>query len=165
MNINVHIFSLFPHLQLTDLFSLTFLPVTQFKSCPTTHLYRRRGERMYCSYSFTTSALDGVSGQHHARPRFTPGERTPGTHCTRGWVGPRAGLDTEARGKILSPLPGIEHRSSRRQVHSQTQYWLSYPEHNAKYNVRQTMWFSHRGFFVLGAIDPYNWYTVVENTC
>jgi hypothetical protein len=27
------------------------------------------------------------------------------THCTGGWVGPRAGLDTEATGKILSPLP------------------------------------------------------------
>jgi hypothetical protein len=35
------------------------------------------------------------------RPRFNPGERTPGTHCTGGWVGPRAGLDTQARGKIL----------------------------------------------------------------
>jgi hypothetical protein len=31
------------------------------------------------------------------RPRFTPGERTPGTHCTGGWVGPRAGLDTEEK--------------------------------------------------------------------
>jgi hypothetical protein len=31
------------------------------------------------------------------RPRFSPGERTPGAHCTGGWVGPRAGLDTEAR--------------------------------------------------------------------
>jgi hypothetical protein len=39
-------------------------------------------------------------------PRFTPGERTPGTHCTGGWVGPRAGLDTEARGKILCPCQG-----------------------------------------------------------
>jgi hypothetical protein len=28
------------------------------------------------------------------------GERTPGTYCTGGWAGPRAGLDTEARGKI-----------------------------------------------------------------
>jgi hypothetical protein len=37
---------------------------------------------------------------------FTPGERTPGTHCTGGWVGPRAGLDTEARGKILCPRRG-----------------------------------------------------------
>jgi hypothetical protein len=40
------------------------------------------------------------------RPRFTPGEGTPGTHCTGGWVGPRAGLDTEARGKILCPRRG-----------------------------------------------------------
>jgi hypothetical protein len=35
------------------------------------------------------------------RPTFSPGERTAGTHCTGSWVGPRAGLDTEARGKIL----------------------------------------------------------------
>jgi hypothetical protein len=33
--------------------------------------------------------------------RFTPGESTPGTHCTGGWVGPRAGLDIEVRVKIL----------------------------------------------------------------
>jgi hypothetical protein len=32
------------------------------------------------------------------RPRFTPGERTPGTHCTGGWVGQRL-EDTEVRGK------------------------------------------------------------------
>jgi hypothetical protein len=35
------------------------------------------------------------------RPRFTPRERTPGTHWTGGWVGPTAGMDTEARGKLL----------------------------------------------------------------
>jgi hypothetical protein len=40
----------------------------------------------------------GVSGQHHA---LTPGKGSLGTHCTGGWVGLRAGLDTEARGKIL----------------------------------------------------------------
>jgi hypothetical protein len=40
------------------------------------------------------------------RPRFTHGERTPGTHCTGGWVGPRSGLDTEARGKTLCPCRG-----------------------------------------------------------
>jgi hypothetical protein len=34
-------------------------------------------------------------------PRFTPGERNPGTHCTGGWVGLRAGLDTEAKRTIL----------------------------------------------------------------
>jgi hypothetical protein len=63
------------------------------------------------------------------RPRFSPGERTPGTHCTGGWVDPRAGLDTEARGKILSPLLGIEPRSPSRPARSQTLYWLSYPVH------------------------------------
>jgi hypothetical protein len=40
---------------------------------------------------------------------------TPGTHCTGGWVGPRAGVDTEARGSN----PG-------RPVCSQTLYWMSY---------------------------------------
>jgi hypothetical protein len=34
------------------------------------------------------------------RPRFSHGERTCGTNCTGGWVGPRAGLDTEAKGKF-----------------------------------------------------------------
>jgi hypothetical protein len=63
------------------------------------------------------------------RSRFTPGERTPDAHCTGGWVGPRAGLDTEVRGKILLPLPGIEPRSPGRPVRNQTLYWLSYPTH------------------------------------
>jgi hypothetical protein len=69
-----------------------------------------------------------VSGQRHAppRPRFTPRERTPDTHCTVGWVGPRADLDTEARGKIFLPLPGIEPRSPGRPARSQTLYCLSY---------------------------------------
>jgi hypothetical protein len=31
-------------------------------------------------------------GQRHALAAFYPQER-PGTHCTGGWVGPRAGLD------------------------------------------------------------------------
>jgi hypothetical protein len=52
------------------------------------------------SYSFSILALDG--GEWSAsRPgrAFTPGERTPGTHCTGGWEGPIAGLDTEVREK------------------------------------------------------------------
>jgi hypothetical protein len=55
-----------------------------------------------------------------SRLRFIAGERTPGTHWTGGWVGPRAGLDTEARGKILSPLPGVEPRLLGRPARSQT---------------------------------------------
>jgi hypothetical protein len=74
----------------------------------------------YSSYSFLTSALDGLSGQRHAPAALYPRERTPGTHCTGGWVGPRAGLDTEAGGKILSPLSGRETRSPGRPARSQT---------------------------------------------
>jgi hypothetical protein len=33
-----------------------------------------------------------VGGQRHAPAALPPGNR-PGTHCTGGWVGPRAGLD------------------------------------------------------------------------
>jgi hypothetical protein len=44
-------------------------------------------------------------------------------------VGTRVGLETEATGKILLPLPGIEPRSPSRPVCSQTLYWLSYPAH------------------------------------
>jgi hypothetical protein len=65
--------------------------------------WRYMGDRRYSSYSYLTSALDGgVSGQRHAPAAlYPPGERTPGTHWTGGWVGPRAGLDTGARRKIL----------------------------------------------------------------
>jgi hypothetical protein len=59
------------------------------------------------------------------RPRFSPGERTHSTHCTGGWVGLRAGLNTGATGKILSPLPGIEPRSPRRTARSRTLYWAT----------------------------------------
>jgi hypothetical protein len=58
-------------------------------------------------YSFLTSALDGVSGQRHAPAALYPRERTPGIHQRGGWVGLRAGLNTEARGKTLLPLPGL----------------------------------------------------------
>jgi hypothetical protein len=43
-------------------------------------------------------------------------------------VGPRAGMDTEAREKkIFLLLPGIEPRLLGPPVRSQTLYWLSYP--------------------------------------
>jgi hypothetical protein len=86
---------------------------------------------MYSSYSFSISALDG--GEWSAsRPgrALPPAKGPPGIHFTGGWVGLRAGLDTEARGKILLPLPGIEPRSSGRPSRNQTLYWLSYPAHH-----------------------------------
>jgi hypothetical protein len=75
------------------------------------------GEGKYSFYSFTTSALD--VGEWSA-------ERTPGTHCTGSWVGPRAGMDTEVSIKILSHLLGIEPRSPGRPARSQTLFWPSY---------------------------------------
>jgi hypothetical protein len=71
--------------------------------------------------------------------RFSPRERTPGTHRTGGWVGPRAGMDTEGRGKILSPLPGIQPQSPGRPACSHTLYWLSYP---ALYLIMQQMFYA-----------------------
>jgi len=45
-----------------------------------------------------------MSGKLHAPCRPTPGVRAPGTHCRRGWVGPRADLDALAkRIEILDP--------------------------------------------------------------
>jgi hypothetical protein len=38
------------------------------------------GEEEYSSYSFFTSALDGVSSQRHALAALYPGERSPFTH-------------------------------------------------------------------------------------
>jgi hypothetical protein len=65
----------------------------------------------------------GVSGQRHAPGcALVPGKGLPGTHSTGGWVGLRPGLDMEARGKILSPLPGIEPRLPGSPACSQTLY-------------------------------------------
>jgi hypothetical protein len=69
-----------------------------------------------------------VSGQRHAPAAlYPPGEKTPGTHCTGRWVGPRAGLDTRGYRKNSLPLPEIEPRSPGRPVRSQTLHCLSYP--------------------------------------
>jgi hypothetical protein len=81
------------------------------------------------------------------RLRFTPRESTRGTHCTGGWVGPRASLNTEARGKILSPLPGIEPRSPGRPSRSQTLYSLSYPGCAAIRKIIVTLFVKHGDIF------------------
>jgi hypothetical protein len=77
---------------------------------------QRQGKETYSSYS--TSALDGVTGQRHASTALYPQERPTGTHWMGGRVDLRAGLDIETRGKILGSNTG-------RLVCSQTLYWLS----------------------------------------
>jgi hypothetical protein len=86
------------------------------------------GEDAYLLLIFDLGTRRGCVFRVMPRPRFAPGERTAGTHCTGCWVGPRAGLDKKVTGKILSPLPGIEPPSTGRPA---PQYWatrLSYGE-------------------------------------
>jgi hypothetical protein len=49
----------------------------------------------------------GMNGKRHSPAALYPRERTPGTHWIGGWVGLCAGLDTEARGKILCLCRGL----------------------------------------------------------
>jgi hypothetical protein len=69
---------------------------------------------MYSSYSFTTSALVGVSGQRHAT------ERTPRYPLDRRLRGPQSRSGHRGRVKTLLLLPGIEPRSPGRPGRSQT---------------------------------------------
>jgi hypothetical protein len=90
----------FTILILGDLNKSQISSLCKSKSSPATHLWRCRGERMYSSYSFTTSELDGGEWSASHPGRALPlGKGPPNTHCTGGWVGPSAGLDTEARGE------------------------------------------------------------------
>jgi len=47
-----------------------------------------------------------MRGQRHAPAALYPRERA-GTHCTGGWLGPRAGLD----GRNISSPPGFDPRT------------------------------------------------------
>jgi hypothetical protein len=60
------------------------------------------GKWRYISTHSLTSALDGGEWSASRPGRFTPKERTPGTHWKGGWVGPRAVLDAVVKRKILS---------------------------------------------------------------
>jgi hypothetical protein len=64
------------------------------------------GERRYGSYAFLTSAVDGGEWSASRPVRALPRGRDPGAQCTRGWVGLRASMDTEVRGKIPCPWQG-----------------------------------------------------------
>jgi hypothetical protein len=59
-----------------------------------------------------------LSGNRHAPAAFYPRER-PDTHCTGGWVGPRAGLDR--RGKSRPP-PGFDPRTVQSVASRYTDY-------------------------------------------
>jgi hypothetical protein len=81
------------------------------------------GERMYSSYSFTTSALDGVSGQRHAPAALYPWGKDPPVPIGQeaGWV-PEPIWGQRVEEKSSLPPPGIEPRLPGRPVRSQTLY-------------------------------------------
>jgi hypothetical protein len=60
------------------------------KSCPATRHGGAWGERRYSSYSFTTSALDGGSGQHHASAALYPRGKDPRYPLERRLGGPQS---------------------------------------------------------------------------
>jgi hypothetical protein len=81
---------------------------------------------MYSSYSFLTSAVEGGKWSASRPGRaFSPRETAQDTHCTGGWVGPRASLDAETRGKMLCPCQGSNHD---RPVHSQSLILTELPD-------------------------------------
>jgi hypothetical protein len=76
---------------------------------------------MYSSYSFTTSALDGVSGQHHAPAALYPRERTPVPIVQEaGWASEP--VWTQRLEEKSFVCAGIEPGSPGRPVRSQTLY-------------------------------------------
>jgi hypothetical protein len=85
------------------------------------------GERRYSSYSFLTSTLNGVSGEHHATAVLYPRVKDSRYPLYRRLGGPQRGSGHRGYRKNPLLLPGIIPQSPGRPVHSQTLYWLSYP--------------------------------------
>ena len=69
---------------------------------------------------FNLGARWGVGDQSHAPAALPPGER-PDTHCIRGWVGPRAGLDRCGKSRPHRIRP------PDRQARSESLYRLHHP--------------------------------------
>jgi hypothetical protein len=110
---NIHFSILFPNiLDLCPSLNLRDQAPHPSKAIPLHAMVTLGGERRYSySYSFLTSALDGVSGQHHGPAAFYSREKDPRYPLGRrlGGLQSRSGR----RGKKKDPLslPGTEHRS------------------------------------------------------
>jgi hypothetical protein len=63
---------------------------------PTIKRYGGYGVQLH---SLLTSAFDVDEWKASRSSRFTRREKSPGTHCIEGWVGPRTGLDSVAKRK------------------------------------------------------------------
>ena len=62
----------------------------------------QRGSRCIALLFLRPRLYMGVDGQRHA-PAALPRGKIPGTHCIRGWLGPRAGLDGRGKSRPLPP--------------------------------------------------------------
>jgi len=88
---------------------LNFSVKVNVKVSPCSRPHGSRGGVEVHLYSFMTSALDGGGWYSSLPGRLYPRKKT-GTHCTGGWVGPRAGL--ERCGKSRSQRYSIPGPSS-----------------------------------------------------
>jgi hypothetical protein len=74
-------------------------------SCPYAYLIKHSAMKSWGSESiappFFASAIDGGERSASHSCRFTTGERIPGTHWLRGWVGPMADLNTVENTSML----------------------------------------------------------------
>jgi hypothetical protein len=80
------------------------------KAVPLHAMHALGGEELQLLLIFTSS-LHGEIGQRNAPAALYPRERTPGNHWLGGCVGPRAGLDKKARGKILKSFDSAGDRT------------------------------------------------------
>jgi hypothetical protein len=95
-------------------------PVQALRPC--TGRTARRGSRGIALHFYDRGTRMGVRGQRHAPAALYSWER-PGTHCTGGWVGPRAGLDRCGKSRPH------RIRYPDRPARSQSLYQLRYPAH------------------------------------
>jgi hypothetical protein len=73
--------------------------VSKSKAVPLRHA-GAKVEKKYSSYSLTW-ALDGDEWSASRLGALYPREKTSGTHWIEGWMGLRAALDTQGRGKVV----------------------------------------------------------------
>jgi hypothetical protein len=89
----IHPFLIFPRALPVFIYYLVY------KDVPLPTCRRQWGEK--CSSYSLISSLDRGEWSASRSCRALPPGKDPGTHWIGCWVGPRAGLDTDARGKIL----------------------------------------------------------------
>jgi hypothetical protein len=89
-----------PRADLDDVEKWKFLPPPGFELRPLGH--PARSKSLYWLRYPGTSVLDGGKWSASCHGCFTLSERAPGIHWKRGWVGPRAGLDTIEKRTLLT---------------------------------------------------------------